>query len=368
MSASSPLPQSTPALCTFLPTEMHCIEIIKPGPSGALELTQRPIPIPGKGELLIKVAAAGINRPDIFQRQGLYPPPDGASDIPGLEVSGQIVSVGESTTHWRVGQQVCALLTGGGYAEYATAHENLCLPIPNPLNLIQAAALPETFFTVWHNIFERAALKPGEILLIHGGSSGVGTTAIQLANAMGHRVFTTARSDEKCQQCLSLGAEAAINYQAQDFVTEIKKLTNGHGADVILDMVGGDYVQKNIRAAAFRGRIVSIAFLRGSRADVDLMPIMLKQLVLTGSTLRSRPVEEKALVANALLDKVWPLLENSADNNAQSRIIQNRTKSRTKKETAIAPLINATFPMSQAESAHKLMESNQHIGKIILTM
>jgi putative PIG3 family NAD(P)H quinone oxidoreductase len=360
MSTPSPSSQCTPFLSSHLPEKMQCVEIIKPGPSGALELTQRPVPTPGKGEVLIKVAAAGINRPDIFQRQGLYPSPEGASDIPGLEVSGEIVSVGDSTTRWHSGQQVCALLTGGGYAEYALAHEDLCLPIPKPLNLIQAAALPETFFTVWHNIFECAALKLGEILLVHGGASGIGTTAIQLANAMGHRVFTTVSSNEKCQKCLTLGAKAAINYQAQDFVSEIKKLTNGHGADVILDMVGGDYVQRNIRAAAFRGRIISIAFLRGSKVDVDLMPMMLKQLVLTGSTLRSRPVEEKALIANALLDKVWPLLENSVDNGAQSRATKNRT--------TITPLISATFPMEQAASAHKLMESNQHIGKIVLTI
>jgi len=368
MTVSSPSSQYTSCSSTPPPEKMRCIEITKPGPAGILELTQRPAPTPGKGEVLIKVAAAGINRPDIFQRQGLYPSPDGASDIPGLEISGEIISAGDATTHWHVGQQVCALLTGGGYAEYALAHEDLCLPIPKPLNLIQAAALPETFFTVWHNIFERAALKSGEILLVHGGASGIGTTAIQLANTMGHRVFTTVGSDEKCRRCLSLGAEAAINYQTQDFVTEIKKLTNGHGADVILDMVGGDYVQRNIRAAAFRGRIVSIAFLRGSRVDIDLMPMMLKQLVITGSTLRSRPVKEKALIAKALLDKVWPLLENSVDNRAQSRTTKNRTKRNAKNGPTIAPLISATFPMEQAASAHKLMESNQHIGKIVLTM
>lgn len=234
----------------------------------------------------------------------------------------------------------------GGYSEFAIAHQDLCLPIPKPLNLIQAAALPETFFTVWHNVFERAAIKPGETLLIHGGTSGVGTTAIQLAHALGHRVFTTASTDEKCRQCLTLGADAAINYQNQDFVTTIKELTDDHGVDVILDMVGGDYVQKNIRVAAFQGRIISIAFLRGSKMEVDLIPMIFKQLVLTGSTLRTRPTEEKARIAEALLDKVWPLLENGV----------------------IAPVISTTFPLEEAVRAHQLMESNKHIGKIILTL
>ena len=347
--------------------KMRCIEITKPGKANVLKLAHRPIPKPGPDEVLIKIAAAGINRPDVFQRQGLYPPPEGASDIPGLEVSGEIVAVGDQVVghqnndkpHWQVGQQVCALLTGGGYAEYALAHQKLCLPIPTSLNPIQAAALPETFFTVWHNVFEHAALQPEETLLVHSGTSGIGSTAIQLATALGHRVFTTASSDEKCQQCLKLGAEAAINYQSQDFVTAIKELTNGQGADVILDMVGGDYVQKNIKAAAFRGRIVSIAFLRGSKVEVDLMPVMLKQLTLTGSTLRSRPVEEKAQIANTLLDKVWPLLENADIAN----------KAAENKDTGtISPLISATFPLEKVVDAHQLMESNQHMGKIILTM
>ena len=344
------------------PQKMRCIEITEPGEANALKLTHRPVPKPGPNEVLIKVAAAGINRPDVFQRQGLYPPPEGASDIPGLEVSGEIVDIGSVKSagldqpQWQVGQQICALLTGGGYAEYAITHRDLCLPIPKTLNLAQAAALPETFFTVWHNIFNktfgRGAIQPGETLLVHGGASGIGTTAIQLAAAFGHRVFATASSNEKCHQCLKLGADAAINYQAEDFVTRVKELTNGQGADVILDMVGGDYVQKNIRAAAFRGRIISIAFLKGSKVEVDLMPVMLKQLALTGSTLRSRPVEEKAQIAKALLDKVWPLLEN----NDSIRTMP------------IRPLIHTTFPLEKARDAHRLMESNQHMGKILLTV
>jgi putative PIG3 family NAD(P)H quinone oxidoreductase len=325
---------------------MACIEIGKPGSAEVLTATRRPVPMPGDNEVLIRVRAAGVNRPDVLQRQGRYPPPPGASDIPGLEVAGEIVSVGRNEANWQAGQLVCALLNGGGYSEYAIAHETLCLPIPAPFNLIQAAAIPETFFTVWSNLFQHNTLQPGETLLVHGGSSGIGTTAIQLANMLDHRVFTTAGSDEKCAYCLQLGAEAAINYREQDFVEEVKALTDGIGADVILDMVGGDYIGRNIQAAAFRARILSIAFLKGSRVEVDLMPIMLKQLVLTGSTLRARPVSEKAVIARSVLDKVWPLLEDGA----------------------IAPVINETFPLAQAAKAHQLMESSEHIGKIVLTL
>ncbi|MEH6467391.1 MAG: NAD(P)H-quinone oxidoreductase [Porticoccus sp.] len=333
-------------LTMSLPKQMRCIDITEPGSADNLIIAHRPRPEPGDGEVLIKVAAAGVNRPDIFQRKGLYPPPTGASDILGLEVAGEIIAVGNNQNRWNIGQQVCALLTGGGYSEYAIAHQDLCLPIPKPLNLIQAAALPETFFTVWYNIFKRAAIKPDETLLIHGGTSGIGTTAIQLAHTLGHRVFTTASTDEKCEQCLNLGAEAAINYQNQDFVSTVKELTNGRGVDVILDMVGGDYIQKNIRVAAFRARIISIAFLQGSKMEVDLMPVMLKQLILTGSTLRTRPTEEKASIADALLANVWPLLENGS----------------------IAPVMSAVFPLEEAARAHQLMESNNHIGKIVLTL
>lgn len=328
-----------------LPTDMQCIAISSPGSADVLRPVKQPLPVPGDDEVLIRVIAAGINRPDILQRQGLYPPPPGAPDLPGLEVSGEIVSVGNHESRWQVGQQVCALLSGGGYAEYAVAHEELCLPIPAPFTAIQAAAIPETFFTVWSNLFLHNTLKAGESLLVHGGSSGIGTTAIQLANAMNHRVFVTAGSQEKCQHCLELGAERAINYRDEDFVSEVKALTDGKGVDVILDMVGGDYVQRNIRAATFRGRIISLAFLKGSKVEVDLMPMMLKQLVLTGSTLRSRPVSEKAEIARSLLDKVWPLLDNGV----------------------IAPVIHRTFPLHRANEAHRLMESSEHIGKIVLT-
>jgi len=349
----------------FTAQKMRCIEITTPGPANVLQLTECPIPQPGPNEVLIKVEAAGVNRPDVFQRQGFYPPPEGASDIPGLEVAGEVVAIGsmENTeksqpqkfkSQWQVGDHVCALLTGGGYAEYAIAHQNLCLPIPKALTPTQAAALPETFFTVCRNLFDsvhsRGTIKPGETLLVHSGTSGIGTTAIQLATSLGHRVFTTSSNDEKCQQCLELGAEVAINYQSEDFVARVKEATHGRGADVILDIVGGDYVQKNIRAAAFRGRIVSIAFLRGSKVDIDLMPVMLKELVLTGSTLRSRPVEEKAHIAKALLDKVWPLFEY-----------------RGVEYKGISPLISTTFPLEKAVDAHLLMESNQHMGKIVLT-
>ncbi len=334
---------------------MHCIEITEPGAANVLQLAQRPVPTPGPDEILIKVIAAGVNRPDVYQRQGLYPAPEGASDIPGLEVAGEIIAIGQqqntsfAQANWEVGQQVCALLSGGGYAEYAIAHRSLCLPIPATLTPIQAAALPETFFTVWRNVFDIAAIQPGETLLVHGGASGIGTTAIQLATVLGHRVFTTASNEKKCTQCLKLGAEVAINYQSDDFVAVIKEVTQGRGVDIILDMVGGDYLQKNIRAAAFRGRIVSIAFLRGSKSNVDMMPVMLKELVFTGSTLRSRPVKEKALIAKALLDNVWPLLDNSD-------------------AVAISPLISQTFPLEKASEAHQLMESNQHMGKILLTI
>ncbi|MGV6807853.1 MAG: NAD(P)H-quinone oxidoreductase, partial [bacterium] len=281
---------------------MRCIEI----ENQTLIPAERDIPAIGDDEVLIRVAAAGVNRPDVVQRQGKYPPPPGASDIPGLEVSGVIERVGEKVTRWQEGDRVCALLSGGGYAEFAVAHESLCLPIPAPISLEDAAALPETTFTVWTNLFHQGALKPGQTLLIHGGSSGIGTTAIQMATALGIRVIVTAGSDEKCARCIELGAIAAINYREQDFVPEVKTLTDGKGANMILDMVGGDYVARNIKASAFRGRIVNIAFLKGSRVKVDLMPVMLKQLTLTGSTLRSRPVAEKTAIASALAENIWP--------------------------------------------------------------
>ncbi len=326
-----------------LPATMECIEITAPGGPEVLQPGLRPLPAPGADQVLIRVAAAGINRPDVFQRQGGYPPPPGASDLPGLEVAGTVVALGEGVEQWRVGDRVCALLSGGGYAAYAVAEASLCLPVPEGYSDIQAAALPETFFTVWHNLFERAALQPQEVLLVHGGASGIGTVAIQLGKAFGARVFATAGTPEKCLTCEQLGAEKAFNYHHEDFVDGVKSACKG--ANVILDMVGGDYVMKNIRTLAFQGRMISIAFLRGSKLEVDLMPVMLKQLVLTGSTLRSQPVANKARIARGLHDKVWPLLNSGV----------------------VQPIIHSTLPLEQAAAGHRLMETNAHIGKIILT-
>ncbi|MGK2914362.1 MAG: NAD(P)H-quinone oxidoreductase [Porticoccaceae bacterium] len=335
-------PASTQTIST-LPAVMRCIEISAPGGPEVLKLAERPVPQPQAHEVLIKVAAAGVNRPDVFQRQGGYPPSPGASDLPGLEIAGEIVAHGAEVGNVKLGESVCALVSGGGYAEYALAEASLCLLVPTGLSAVAAAALPETFFTVWHNVFERAALKPGEVFLVHGGTSGIGTTAIQLGKAFGARVFATAGGAEKCRACEQLGAEKAFDYHAEDFVTGLKALARG-GANVILDMIGGDYVQKNIRSLAFQGRLVSIAFLRGSKVEVDLMPVMLKQLVLTGSTLRSQPVADKARIAAALRERVWPLLAAGS----------------------IKPVIHATFPLAAAADAHRLMESNAHIGKIVL--
>ena len=328
-----------------LPDTMTCIEITAPGDASMLSPATRPLPTPGAGEVLIRVAAAGVNRPDIIQREGHYPAPKGASDIPGLEVAGEVVALGPGTQQWKVGDQVCALLTGGGYAEYVTAPEMQCLPVPKGLNLIEAAALPETFFTVWANVFERAHLGATESFLVHGGTSGIGTTAIQLAHAFGARTFTTAGSDEKCDACTRLGADRAINYHNEDFLEVIKAETDGLGVDVILDMVGGDYAERNIRALAPDGRLVSIAFLKGSKVTVNLMSVMLKRLTLTGSTLRARPVEEKGRIAAQLLERVWPLIEAGQ----------------------VKPQIHATFPLKEAADAHRMMEESRHIGKIMLT-
>ena len=327
-----------------LPTSQTSIEITQPGGPEVLQATSRDMPVPTDSQVLIKVAAAGVNRPDVFQRMGFYPPPPGVTDIPGLEASGTIVAVGSAVQRWKVGDQVCALLSGGGYAEYAVAEESICLPIPEGLSLTDAAALPETCFTVWHNLFERAELQAGEWLLVHGGSSGIGTTAIQMASAMGIKVIATAGSDEKCAACEKLGAVKAINYREQDFVQACQEIT-GTGVNVILDMVGGDYVQQNFAACAPKARIVNIAFLRGSKVEVDLLPLMLKQLVLTGSTLRAQPIENKARIAAGVESQVWPL------------IAQGKFK----------PVINSTYPLAKASEAHTLMESNQHIGKLLLT-
>jgi NADPH2:quinone reductase len=325
---------------------MKAIEIATPGGPEQLRLTDRPTPVPGDGEVLIKVAAAGVNRPDIIQRQGNYAPPPGASDLPGMEVAGAIAALGPNVSVLSVGDEVTALLPGGGYAEYAVASAPLCLPIPAGLTLVEAAALPETYFTVWTNLFERAGLRAGESVLIHGGASGIGTTAIQLAKAWGARVFATAGTHAKARFCEEIGAVRGIDYKTEDFVEIVKLGTDGKGADVILDMVAGTYVQRNIEAAAVEGRIVVIAVQGGARADIKMNMLMVKRLTLTGSTLRPRTVAQKAIVAEGVRRNVWPLL-------AAKRM---------------RPIIHATFPLAQAADAHRMMESSAHIGKIVLTI
>jgi NADPH:quinone reductase len=329
-----------------LPTRMTAIAIRAPGGPEVLVPEERPMPVLGPAEVLVKVAAAGVNRPDVMQRQGLYPPPKGASDIPGLEIAGEIVALESDVKRWRVGDKVTALVAGGGYAEYCTVHEANALPAPDRLSMTDAAAIPETFFTVWHNVFERGALKAGETLLVHGGSSGIGTTAIQLAKAFGARVITTAGSLEKCEACRKLGADVAVNYRTEDFVQITKDATGGKGAELILDMVGGDYIERNYEAAAVEGRIVQIAFQGSPKTTVNFMRVMLKRLTHTGSTLRARSVADKAAIARALEDKVWPLI-------AAGKVM---------------PVIFKTFPLAAAAAAHALMESSQHIGKIVLTV
>jgi NADPH:quinone reductase len=329
-----------------LPQHMQCVGFAAPGGPEVLNFIERPLPVPKAGEVLIKVAAAGINRADCYQRQGAYPPPPGASDILGLEIAGTVVALGEGVSNLKLGDKVCALVSGGAYAQYCTAHSGSCFAIPAGYDWVKAAALPEAFMTVWSNVWMRAALKPGETLLVQGGSSGIGTTAIQLAKALGHRVFVTAGSDEKCAACEKLGAEKAINYNSEDFVEVVKTLTDGRGVNVILDMVGGDYIPRELNALAEEGRIVLIAFQRGMQAQVDLGLIMRRRLTVTGSTLRARDESFKTLVANAVKDKVWPLLESDK----------------------LAPVISATFPLAQVGDAHRLMESSKHVGKIILTV
>ena len=327
-----------------IPQSMNYIQIEKHGDPEVLKLHSMPVPEPGPGEVLIKVAAAGVNRPDVMQRKGLYPPPPGATDIPGLEVSGTVVSVGQNVSKPPINSEVCALVTCGGYAEYCLATASICLPVPEKISLVNAAGIPETFFTVWTNVFKRGQLKAGESLLVHGGSSGIGTTAIQLGKAFGATVYTTAGTSDKCEFCNNLGADAAINYREQDFSEEIKRLTEGKGVNVILDMVGGPYFPKNIRLLADEGRLVQIALMQGSKAEVDFRSLLLKRVTLTGSTLRPRSVEEKTKIAHALQKNVWPLLESGA----------------------IRPIIHETFPLKQASEAHRLMESSAHIGKILL--
>ena len=328
-----------------LPTTMR--EIIFDGAGGpeVIQLHEAPVPAPGPGKVLVEVVAAGINRPDCIQRAGLYPPPPGETAVPGLEIAGRIVALGEGVSGLAVGDEICALVGCGGYAEYALADAALCLPRPKPLSLIEAAGVPETFFTVYDNVFSRGALKPGESFLVHGGSSGIGSTAIQLAKKFGATVFATAGSAEKVAFCTKLGADAAINYRDQDFVAEVKALTAKKGVDVILDMVGGPYLQKNLSALAPDGRLVQIAFLQGSKVkDFDFMLLMLKRLTMTGATLRSRPLVAKTAIAAGLREKVWPLLDSGE----------------------VKPILHATFPLEDARAAHELMESSAHLGKIVL--
>jgi len=327
-----------------LPTTMTAIGIKAAGGPEMLVPEKRPLPLPGAGEILVKVAAAGVNRPDVMQRMGLYPPPPGAPDIPGLEIAGEVVAVGTDVRRWKVGDHVMALVVGGGYAEYCIAHESHALPISG-LSMVEAAAVPETFFTVWHNTFERGGLKKGETLLIHGGSSGIGTAAIQLAKAFGARVVTTAGSAEKCEACRKLGADVAVNYKTEDFVAATKAATGDKGAEVIVDMVGGDYIARNYEAAAVEGRIVQIAFQGSPKATVDFRRIMLKRLHHTGSTLRSRSVADKGAIARAVEDHVLPLIAAGK----------------------VKPVIYRTFPLLDAAAAHALMETSAHIGKIVLT-
>jgi NADPH2:quinone reductase len=325
---------------------VRCIDIEEPGGPEALKLTEIEVPVAGPGQVLIRVAAAGVNRADTVQRMGFYPPPPGASPIPGLEVAGEIVELGQDVTGWRIGDQVCALLTGGGYAEYAVAMAQECLPVPGQMSLTEAAGLPETVLTVWSNVMQRCALKPGEHFLVHGGASGIGTTAIQLARELGARVYATAGTPEKVAFCEELGATRCVNYRDEDFVETLRDATGGHGIDVTLDMVGGDYTDRNIQLAAVEGRIVNIAFLKGSSVTANLMPVMLKRLVITGSTLRAREADFKAALTAEVAERCWPWVASGA----------------------VKPIVHATLPLAEAAEAHRMMEASEHIGKIILTM
>jgi NADPH:quinone reductase len=331
---------------TALPDQMTVIAIRQPGGPEALTPESRPVPKPAAGEVLVKVAAAGVNRPDVMQRMGLYPPPQGATDIPGLEIAGEVVARGNGVMRWKVGDLVMALVVGGGYAEYCLAHESHALPVAASLSPIEAAAIPETFFTVWHNVFERGRLAAGETLLVHGGSSGIGTTAIQLAKAFGSRVITTAGSPEKCAACVKLGADVAVNYKTEDFVAAAKNATGERGADVILDMIGGEYIDRNYEAAAVEGRIVQIAFQASPRANVDFRRLMFKRLTHTGSTLRARSVADKGAIARAVETNALPLIDAGR----------------------VKPLVDSTFKLRNAAAAHARMERSEHIGKIVLTL
>lgn len=327
-----------------VPEMMRQVRFTTAGGPEVIAIETAPVPQPGPGQVLVEVVAAGINRPDCIQRSGNYPPPPGATEIPGLEISGRVVALGEGVSAPALGAEVCALVISGGYADYCVAEAALCLPVPKPLSLIEAGGVPETFFTVYDNVFIRGRLKKGEAFLVHGGSSGIGSTAIQLAHLAGAHVFATAGSAQKCAFCVKLGADAAIDYREKDFVKEIKSLTAGKGVDVILDMVGGAYTQRNFSALAVEGRLVQIAFLQGSKVEIDLMPVMLKRLTFTGSTLRARPVAQKAAIAEALKREIWPALDAGT----------------------VKPEIHATFPLEEARKAHELMESSAHLGKILL--
>ena len=325
---------------------MRAVVAPRPGGPEALEIQLRPRPVPAQGEVLVRVEAAGVNRPDVHQRQGNYPPPPGVTDVLGLEIAGEVIGLGPNAGVHRLGAQVTALVPGGGYADYCVAHETNALPIPAGLTAVEAAAIPETYFTVWTNVFARGALRAGETLLVHGGTSGIGTTAIALAKAFGARVVATAGSDEKAAQCAKMGADLGVNYRKDDFVAVTLGATGGRGADVILDMVGGDYVERNYAAAAPDGRIVQIAFLTGQKATIDLRPIMVKRLTHTGSTLRPRSAQEKAVIAEALRAKVWPLLEAGR----------------------CRPVIDSVFPLAEVAKAHERIDSPEHVGKVMLTM
>jgi len=327
-----------------IPPTMAAVEISTPGGPDVLRPARRPTPVPRAHEVLVAVAAAGVNRPDLLQREGKYPPPPDASDLPGLEVAGRVVARGKDVESWKEGDEVCALVAGGGYAQYCAAPAVQCLPVPSGLDLVAAAALPEAVFTVWANVFERGRLSAGDTLLVHGGSSGIGTTAIQMARTRGARVLATAGSPEKCAACEKLGAERAIDYKREDFVAAVRGATSGRGVDVILDMVGGDYLARNLACLAADGRLVQIAYLHGSRAEIDLAPILQRRLTLTGSTLRSRSIEEKGRLARAVRLNVWPFLASGA----------------------MRPVVHATFPLAAAAEAHRLMESGAHVGKIVL--
>jgi len=329
-----------------LPKTMRAVEITQPGKPEVLKIGTRPVPQPKAGEVLIRVAAAGVNRPDVMQRTGHYPVPPGASDIPGLELAGEIVATGEGVKEWRLGDTATALVQGGGYAEYCSAPAPQCLPIPKGMTPAEAASLPETFFSVWSNVFDRAGLKPGESLLVQGGSSGIGVAAIQMAKALGHTVFATAGSAEKCAACVKLGATRAINYRTEDFVAVLKEVTGGKGVNVILDMVGGEYVDRELKCLADDGRIAVIAFLGGAQATINLSEILRRRLTLSGSGLRPRSVEFKGAIAKKLREWIWPLVEAGK----------------------IKAIIHKTFPLEQAAKAHELMESGAHIGKIVLTV